>query len=679
MVRTSNLRKEEQLIALKRDTAYAADVSDDINSFVCDGIATALQRLHRIAVTPQYGGNLAAGRYFAPHTLATYECHFRGLIKFFKIIGDYESLLMLRDERPVNCPSMNVNSCVLYLKWKFQPRTAILTNMAGQPLMDVTGSPINCTGAWNDPKKQKQFAAALHCVHISCQQGGQYQEMCAECRVRPDDDRHKGCETHSGNPRLLRSGEPNHDTIFVSACRKISIERLGYVSTPCGQLLPMLVRSLRTHLLSSNSLVDLQTMTTLMISICLFLRFDDIEGLMISAFQPEHFVFDGFGHIRALCLKVCGKTDNQITSLLLWRDDTCPEFCPVRLLLVYLHISGIKSGTLFPSEEELIAAPASGVYSTSVTYDVLNKRMTHLVRNVLGLPESFKVGLHMSRRTAYLFAIFGDGKVTNIAPSARHKDLNIAMLYAADALAQKKLAHIYGDPLNLVKKWVPFLLQSTANALLLGIDAMPFQCDIVPLAEKFVLQHIKIAPSHPAYKSPVTLCFKSLSIVIPADENSEAMNSYILTLAPEAQKHVQNYIQRSVNEGIKLGMSRQQATADRIKATNTATLNGAATPTTNATPPPQKKARTFGNINLPHIALIKNAPVRAKVQYLLEMHLLRPLPEHRSDLTDASRQYMIKYADKVQRCYAEHCSSSIDEFVSKYPKFTHTTFKCRCV
>ena len=61
MVRTSNLRKEEHFVALKRDTAYAADVSKAIDSFVCDGIANALQSLNRIAATPQYGGDLAVG------------------------------------------------------------------------------------------------------------------------------------------------------------------------------------------------------------------------------------------------------------------------------------------------------------------------------------------------------------------------------------------------------------------------------------------------------------------------------------------------------------------------------------------------------------------------------------------------------------------------------------------
>ena len=60
--------------------------------------------------------------------------------------------------------------------------------------------------------------------------------------------------------------------------------------------------------------------------------------------------------------------------------------------------------------------------------------MASLVKDVLGLSgESFKVGLHLLRKTAYLFVIWGNTDVVALAKSAQHKCIDTANDYACDA------------------------------------------------------------------------------------------------------------------------------------------------------------------------------------------------------------------------------------------------------
>ena len=236
--RRGKAKKEHDFVALQRDIKYANDVPPEIAALVEVGIQQTLVKFNKTADNQQYGGNLAGGRSLAAMTLLTYESHYRGLTRFFKLIGDYESLLMLRDKRPKNCPSMRVESCIMYMWYKFRPVTTVLTNLAGEPVNNVTVVPIHCSRTWNDPGKRRQFAGALYCIHVASKQNGLYHEKCDKCCVLPVNERHKGCDSHAGSPLLLTSGSPQTDLTFINASEKIRNELSGYVSQPCGQLLP---------------------------------------------------------------------------------------------------------------------------------------------------------------------------------------------------------------------------------------------------------------------------------------------------------------------------------------------------------------------------------------------------------------------------------------------------------
>ena len=69
--------------------------------------------------------------------------------------------------------------------------------------------------------------------------------------------------------------------------------------------------------------------------------------------ELDHFILElvdyyNSGEVERLCVKVKGKSDKEWVTLLIWSDNENPEFCLVRHLLVYLKLTGITGGFLFP-------------------------------------------------------------------------------------------------------------------------------------------------------------------------------------------------------------------------------------------------------------------------------------------------------------------------------------------
>ena len=100
--RQGKAKKEHDFVALQQDIKYANNVPPQIATLVEEWIQQTLVNFNKTADNQQYGGNLAGSRSLAAMTLLTYESHYRRLTRFFKLIGDYESLLMLHDKCLLN-------------------------------------------------------------------------------------------------------------------------------------------------------------------------------------------------------------------------------------------------------------------------------------------------------------------------------------------------------------------------------------------------------------------------------------------------------------------------------------------------------------------------------------------------------------------------------------------------
>ena len=92
--RQGNAKKEHDFVALQQYIKYANNVPPQIATLVAVGIQQTMVEFDKAANNWQYGGNLAGDHSLAAITLLTYELHYRGLTRLFKLIGDYEWLLM---------------------------------------------------------------------------------------------------------------------------------------------------------------------------------------------------------------------------------------------------------------------------------------------------------------------------------------------------------------------------------------------------------------------------------------------------------------------------------------------------------------------------------------------------------------------------------------------------------
>ena len=83
------------------------------------------------------------------------------------------------------------------------------------------------------------------------------------------------------------------------------------------------------------------------------LRIEECITLTYEHFMERYFDIDESSHVDSLMMWVCGKRDESNINLVIWEDHFCPEFSPVRLLLLWIRVAGIKGGYLFPTLELL--------------------------------------------------------------------------------------------------------------------------------------------------------------------------------------------------------------------------------------------------------------------------------------------------------------------------------------
>jgi hypothetical protein len=65
-------------------------------------------------------------------------------------------------------------------------------------------------------------------------------------------------------------------------------------------------------------------------------------------------------------MKICGKSDDVPKNLIVWADEEYPEFCPICHFFLYVKLSGLKSGYLFPPEWTL---PDAATGKSILPYD----------------------------------------------------------------------------------------------------------------------------------------------------------------------------------------------------------------------------------------------------------------------------------------------------------------------
>lgn len=93
---------------------------------------------------PQLGN---VGENQRPNTVQAYLNHVKNMAFFLSMIGDYESLLLLSDLRPLNnCPSIRADSITKYVQFNSKANAGKILKFNGVAVLDQNGFEIMCRG-----------------------------------------------------------------------------------------------------------------------------------------------------------------------------------------------------------------------------------------------------------------------------------------------------------------------------------------------------------------------------------------------------------------------------------------------------------------------------------------------------------------------------------------------------
>jgi hypothetical protein len=156
----------------------------------------------------------------------------------------------------------------------------------------------------------------------------------------------------------------------------------------------------------------------ILIGIKLFLRSDELCSLTVEQFLADFAIVAGdYEFLEGIAVVIHGKSDKVPVTLMLWADPVFPLYCPIRHLLFWLKLSGIKSGFLFPSYEFMIDrmskndwnfhVPAAGdgeeKMDMCISYQTFQHRTSNTIKTLLG--RSGPWGTHSIRKSALQYGV----------------------------------------------------------------------------------------------------------------------------------------------------------------------------------------------------------------------------------------------------------------------------------
>ncbi|TPX78168.1 hypothetical protein CcCBS67573_g00496 [Chytriomyces confervae] len=142
-----------------------------------------------------------------------------------------------------------------------------------------------------------------------------------------------------------------------------------------------------------------------------------------------------------------GKADTTPVHVIMWQIDDLPMLCLLKHLLAWIYLTGIPSGYLLPSQDELDRIvemrkndPSCHIYcKEGISYTVLSQIKSTCV---VSIPyRSGPFGTHCMRKTGYLLAFWGGGEDSDVFKCARHKTASMGANYKRDALGLMPVAN----------------------------------------------------------------------------------------------------------------------------------------------------------------------------------------------------------------------------------------------
>jgi len=456
-------------------------------------------------------GNDAADK----STITRYECFWKQLLDFCIVLGDYHSAIILaRDLCPADPWAVKVETAISFLHFRVLDKGSTLLHPATRlPVLNKYNQELLCLGDWKSESGVVLYKSSLTKLHSHYKTTqGRYQEVCPACRAVGLEDAlwNKTCSQHINQGcHYSRRGSPTEDETFkvkhkqiVKHVKEANNQRATYA------LLPHQMRDILDFCIAHNSLYWFMIWTIMLVGTKGFLRIEEDLDVEVERFQTDYFVVKE-NSIPALAMWVYGKSDQEKITLVLWDDLECPEFAPTRVIFLWLKLSGIKSGKLFPPKAFLQQGTATNS-SESIAYDDVISEIKFLVHHVLKVdPEKIKekhiVGTHILKKTAHLFAFWGFNREygdqmnatqsmtsldeADVQQSARHsKKSRQTSTYLADAGVLFKLCkELYpNDPRHKVGRFHSIRIETHHQYDALNMASKPYARPLLQLADWYV-------------------------------------------------------------------------------------------------------------------------------------------------------------------------------------------------
>jgi len=635
----------------------------------------------------QYEGKASTrfgNRCIEQSTKVNYETNLKQLWRFCAILGDYDSMLLMVSPTPENAPAMRVETIEAFLRFKRQSSTdtddephPLTTYQGGSYIKDIYGTTVITEGHWKNPNQANGYSAAINALHKANDHDGHYYDVCQNCCDGT-------CQAfpHQSLPRTFRSGNPTTHQIFANSMRQRKKDGANYREEGVTQLLPIDLRDLRSRLLSSQSIVDLQTWTIIIVSSCLLLRHDEFHSLCVDSFdQGLSCILEN--RLVSLAVKIQGKTDQQEVLLRLFADDDNPDLCPVRALSVYCYLIGIKDGYIFPSSIELVGDKngekrvTDGIFKTTICYSTFNDILKSLTKIALRPRRGgVKVGSHTFRKTGYLLAYWGGASDVELMQTARHKTQSIIPTYKKDAAGNLAIHEEIPHHLNRVSKWRSIIISGKgANAEFVNTlgGSIPKRFD--EIGSFFVEQILQVSQWHPMAKSPKYLMEVAESYVAkkPPDQRiKDICARFGPVIGGELMEAISDYSTSLLKESRKREREQSGLVVKSILPMTETKIP--------QIPPAAKVAKLTEDPNINNGALddgvlvLKNslrylATAKDKVTCMLSIEAKRREGEK------VEKTFVSKFLTPTVKCINDHFNGDIVAFCTKYPKYTHTTFR----
>ena len=607
--------------------------------------------LRSLDLKPSEGTKVPTGTSILQNTTKKdYEKHFRGFTSFCSKIGDYESILVTYEHSPDEfCPSMKPESIALYLRFKRWKNGTILKSFTTEEVVnDIFGEPVLCDGGWNDPGNANQFLSAITTAHRAINQSGAFKSPCNSCiESWRKNSNSNGCRFHPGDIRVWRNGNPRDSQIVKNAYRENTKELFEYVVKGSYQLLPIELKEMRTLLLSTNTLEDVQLFCIILVSIHLFLRHDEFSNIKVEDIQRDLSVIKENGVVESIVIRVCGKTDKIWRNLILWRKDDVPEFCPIRHLLSYVHLAKIENGYLFPNLKDR---------TKKHEYNGLLKLLKDRFSNILDRNSS--ITTHTFRKTGYLFAHWGGASMETTMASARHMNSQTAMVYKQDCETQLHMAEGHDPKAKFqVPRFKMSIIENELSGRRLNESSLKHFRSLYQLSQTFIDQ-IGIFEEHRRRNAPHFVLEEAVSHRGPTDLDEDLQN----LLKNSVPNNVAEEINHIFVQLIQREKRRVRTEMESSAAETLVSLDGSTSTQVPTAIPPQTNKRG-GQNDLPLRFELKKKGMGA-IELLLQID--SEIPDDLESLTNGARTFYFTVLNPVLSCLRHHFNSDCQAFLSSW-------------